>query len=89
MRPFDRHLPYHWVVRVVEEDDHRDSRFSAATYEVPDVSVGDPEGDGPLEALTWQDSRDEIYGALLRPATEDLGSYRRVEEFDRLPKPAP
>lgn len=34
-----------------------------APYELPDRSVGDPAGPNPLEALSWQDLRDEIYGA--------------------------
>jgi hypothetical protein len=32
-------------------------------YQLPDLSVGDPGGPDPLEALSWQDLRDEIYGA--------------------------
>lgn len=31
-------------------------------YELPDASVGDPTAADPLEALSWQDLRDEIYG---------------------------
>jgi hypothetical protein len=31
-------------------------------YQLPDLSVGDPGGHNPLEALSWQDLRDEIYG---------------------------
>lgn len=31
-------------------------------YVLPDCSVGDPRGENPLEALSWQDLRDEIYG---------------------------
>jgi hypothetical protein len=34
-----------------------------ATYSFPDRSVGDPAAPNPLEALTWQDLRDELYGA--------------------------
>lgn len=34
----------------------------AAGYEVPDASVGDPDGIDPLEAMSWQDLRAEIYG---------------------------
>jgi hypothetical protein len=30
-------------------------------YELPDRSVGDPAGRDPLEALSWQDLREEIY----------------------------
>jgi hypothetical protein len=29
-------------------------------YHLPDVSVGDPRGPNPLEAMSWQDLRDEI-----------------------------
>ena len=32
-----------------------------SSYEVPDVSFGDANADDPLEALTWQDLRQEIY----------------------------
>ncbi len=35
---------------------------SRSTYRLPDVSVGDPDADDPLEALSWQDLRAEIYG---------------------------
>jgi hypothetical protein len=31
-------------------------------YALPDRSVGRPEDPDPLETLTWQDLRDEIYG---------------------------
>jgi hypothetical protein len=31
-------------------------------YSLPDRSVGAPGGENPLEALSWQDLRDEIYG---------------------------
>jgi hypothetical protein len=31
-------------------------------YDLPDLSVGSPGGPNPLEALSWQDLRDEIYG---------------------------
>jgi hypothetical protein len=31
-------------------------------YELPDLSVGTIGGPNPLESLSWQDLRDEIYG---------------------------
>lgn len=31
-------------------------------YRLPDRSVGDPNGTDPLELLSWQDLRAEIYG---------------------------
>lgn len=31
------------------------------TYELADLSVGDPQGDNPLERLTWSELRAEIY----------------------------
>lgn len=31
-------------------------------YELPDLSVGKAGDPNPLEALSWQDLRDEIYG---------------------------
>ena len=37
-------------------------RRGAPPYRVPDCSVGDPEASNPLEALSWQDLRNEIYG---------------------------
>lgn len=39
----------------------------ATRYELPDCSVGDPQGVNPLEAMSWQDLRDEIYGAPRDP----------------------
>lgn len=35
---------------------------TAQRYELPDCSVGDPDSEDPLECLTWQDLRQEIYG---------------------------
>jgi hypothetical protein len=37
-------------------------RRAGTKYELPDASVGDPAAADPLEALSWQDLRDEIYG---------------------------
>jgi hypothetical protein len=34
----------------------------AEPYDMPDCSVGEPGGHNPLEAFSWQDLRDEIYG---------------------------
>jgi len=31
-------------------------------YKMPDRSVGDPAAEDPLEKLSWQDLREEIYG---------------------------
>ena len=31
-------------------------------FELPDQSVGDPNGPNPLESMSWPDLRDEIYG---------------------------
>jgi Arc/MetJ family transcription regulator len=31
-------------------------------YEIPDRSVGNPAGPNPLDDLSWQDLRHEIYG---------------------------
>ena len=31
-------------------------------YRLPDLSVGDPESPDPLEAYSWQDLREMIYG---------------------------
>lgn len=42
--------------RVLSERSVRD------VYNLPDASVGDPNAADPLEALSWQDLREEIYG---------------------------
>ena len=34
----------------------------AARYALADLSVGDPRGKNPLESMSWQDLRGEIYG---------------------------
>jgi len=49
---------------IVEEGLHRvlSDHPVAEAYELPDASVGDPNADDPLEALSWQDLRAEIYG---------------------------
>lgn len=49
---------------IVEEGLRRvlSDRTADAAYVLPDESVGDPQAADPLEALTWQDLREEIYG---------------------------
>ena len=44
-------------LRQVLSDSTRNTR-----YKLPDRSVGDPNAKDPLEALSWQDLREEIYG---------------------------
>lgn len=44
-------------LRRVLEDESQPVR-----YRLPDRSVGEPGGANPLETLSWQDLRDEIYG---------------------------
>ena len=34
----------------------------AEGYRMPDLGVGDPNGDDPLEAYSWQDLSEIIYG---------------------------
>ena len=34
----------------------------AEGYRLPDLGVGDPNGDDPLEAYSWQDLSEIIYG---------------------------
>ncbi len=52
-------------LRAVIEDGLR--RILAETspevhYQLPDRSVGDPDATDPLDAWSWQDLREEIYG---------------------------
>jgi hypothetical protein len=49
---------------IVEEGLRRvlSERPAPAAYELPDASVGDPSAADPLETLSWQDLREEIYG---------------------------
>lgn len=52
-------------LRAVVEDGLRAALSVAeepATYTLPDRSVGDESADDPLERLSWQDLRAEIYG---------------------------
>lgn len=52
-------------LRAIVEDGLRRvlaERAAADAYVLPDASVGDPNAADPLEALTWQDLREEIYG---------------------------
>jgi hypothetical protein len=52
-------------LRALIEDGLRrvlDEPQETVRYRLPDRSVGDPKAQDPLEALTWQDLRDEIYG---------------------------
>lgn len=41
-------------------------KSSAEPYQMLDCSVGTPGARNPLEGLSWQDLRDEIYGAKTR-----------------------
>ena len=53
-------------LRAIVEDGLRrvlSERAVPAAYELADGSVGDPRAADPLEALSWQDLREEIYGA--------------------------
>ena len=53
-----------WPLRAVVEEGLRrvlSERPEDAAYELPDASVGDPGAADPLEALSWQDLRAEIY----------------------------
>jgi hypothetical protein len=49
---------------IVEEGLRRvlSERTPSAPYKLVDASVGETDGTDPLEALSWQDLRDEIYG---------------------------
>ena len=38
------------------------SKPAGGTYPLPDRSVGDPKGEDPLESLSWEALRGEIYG---------------------------
>lgn len=38
------------------------SRRPSQPYRLPDMSVGDPQGDDPLEAYSWQDLSEVVYG---------------------------
>jgi hypothetical protein len=38
------------------------SEGQGARYRLPDCSAGSPRGKNPLEALSWPELRDEIYG---------------------------
>ncbi len=49
---------------IVEEGIRRviSERSARSSYSLPDASVGDPDAPDPLETLSWQDLRGEIYG---------------------------
>jgi hypothetical protein len=52
-------------LRAVVEDGLRlvlASEQDESVYELADCSVGSPQGPNPLEAMSWQDLRDVIYG---------------------------
>lgn len=52
-------------LRAIVEDGLRkvlESKTRSAEYRLPDRSVGRKGGRNPLESLSWQDLRDEIYG---------------------------
>ena len=52
-------------LRAIVEDGLRhvlSERSAPQGYVLPDASVGDPNAADPLEALSWQDLRKEIYG---------------------------
>ena len=47
---------------LVEEGLRRVLEESPSRYEIPDRSIGRATDPNPLEGLSWQDLRDEIYG---------------------------
>ena len=52
-------------LRAVVEEGRRLVLSTSATrspYRLPDMSIGDPEGPDPLEAYSWRDLREMIYG---------------------------
>jgi hypothetical protein len=52
-------------LRALIEDGLRqvlDAQPPQARYHLEDRSIGEPGGHDPLEAMSWQDLRDEIYG---------------------------
>ena len=52
-------------LRAVVEEGLRQVLSTAPTrrrYRLPDHSVGEPDGKDPLEAFSWQDLREVIYG---------------------------
>ena len=52
-------------LRALVEDGLRqvlEESSSVERYRMPDRSVGDPDDPNPLEGLSWQDLRDEMYG---------------------------
>ena len=52
-------------LRAVVEDGLRQVLSASAPrerYRLPDLSVGEAEGRDPLEAFSWQDLREVIYG---------------------------
>ncbi len=53
-------------LRAVVEDGLRmvldASRAPAQPYSLPDLSAGDPQGEDPLEAYSWQDLSEVVYG---------------------------
>jgi hypothetical protein len=53
---------------VIEEGLRRvlEAETEPARYQLPDRSVGVAGGPNPLEARSWQDLRDEIYGGERR-----------------------
>ncbi len=52
-------------LRAVVEDGLRmvlSTPVARSRYRLPDMSFGDPDGPDPLEAYSWQDLREMIYG---------------------------
>jgi hypothetical protein len=49
---------------IIEEGLRRvlDAEQEPVRYRLPDRSVGKTGGSNPLESMTWQDLRDEVYG---------------------------
>ncbi|CAN5878316.1 hypothetical protein BH23GEM9_BH23GEM9_08530 [soil metagenome] len=52
---------------IIEEGLRRvlEAEASAPDYRLPDYSVGEPGAPNPLESLSWQDLREEIYGGRM------------------------
>ncbi len=53
------------TMRAIVEDGLREvlrRKEKSSTFELPDLAFGDADDTDPLEALSWQDLRREIYG---------------------------
>lgn len=72
-------------LRAVVEDGLRmvldASRTPTRAYRLPDLSTGDPCGEDPLEAYSWQDLSEVVYGGAHDAAMSPARAWQQLRAW--------